>query len=156
MKEETLMGKTHDLWCRFVKGPITFWIQRRTRGFDDSELWSLDCTIMKFALPRLKVLREMSRSCPIDFLYGENADWSTIETRNDLSPAEQKHSDQAGFDAWKRTIRKMERAMELWIEHGSLLYDTNEDGEKVGNEKLKIEFEEGWELFHKYFFALWD
>lgn len=28
--------------------------QRIERGFDDSETWSLDCTITKFILPRLK------------------------------------------------------------------------------------------------------
>ena len=29
--------------------------QREERGFDTSELWSLDCTIASFILPRLKV-----------------------------------------------------------------------------------------------------
>jgi hypothetical protein len=32
--------------------------QRIERGFDDSELWSLDCTIAKFILPRLKRFKE--------------------------------------------------------------------------------------------------
>jgi len=31
--------------------------QRLERGFDDSELWNLDCTIAKFVLPRLKAFR---------------------------------------------------------------------------------------------------
>ena len=34
-----------------------FW-QRRTRGWDDSDLYSLDYTIAKFVLPRLKVFAE--------------------------------------------------------------------------------------------------
>lgn len=31
--------------------------QRRTRGFDETELWSLDSTLVKFLLPRLKAFR---------------------------------------------------------------------------------------------------
>ena len=34
--------------------------QRRKRGFDDSELWSLDCTIAKFILPRLKRYKKVA------------------------------------------------------------------------------------------------
>ena len=31
--------------------------QRRTRGFDDTELWNLDSTLVKFLLPRLKAFK---------------------------------------------------------------------------------------------------
>lgn len=34
--------------------------QRHERGFDNSELWSLDCTIAKFIAPRLKAFKEVS------------------------------------------------------------------------------------------------
>lgn len=34
--------------------------QRLERGFDSSELWSLDCTIAKFIAPRLKAFKEVS------------------------------------------------------------------------------------------------
>lgn len=39
--------------------------QRLERGFDSSELWSLDCTIAEFIAPRLKVFRENSGDSPI-------------------------------------------------------------------------------------------
>lgn len=42
-----------------------FW-QRRTRGFDDRELWSLDCTISRFIAPRLRALAKMSHGHPSD------------------------------------------------------------------------------------------
>jgi hypothetical protein len=32
--------------------------QRKERGFDDTELWSLDITIAEFVLPRLKAFRD--------------------------------------------------------------------------------------------------
>lgn len=38
--------------------------QRLERGFDDSELWSLDKTISGFILPRLKSFREKHSSSP--------------------------------------------------------------------------------------------
>lgn len=34
--------------------------QRLERGFDSSELWSLDCTIAEFIAPRLKAFKEAS------------------------------------------------------------------------------------------------
>lgn len=38
--------------------------QRKERGFDDTELWSLDCTIISFILPRLKTFRKKLCSHP--------------------------------------------------------------------------------------------
>ena len=35
--------------------------QRKTKGFDDTELWNLDITILEFIIPRLKAFREMER-----------------------------------------------------------------------------------------------
>ena len=41
--------------------------QRQERGFDDTELWSLDGTILRFALPRLKVFRSQVGAVPPKF-----------------------------------------------------------------------------------------
>lgn len=43
-----------------------FFYQRRRRGFDNSELWSLDYTIAKFIAPRLRAFIDEfgGRSCP--------------------------------------------------------------------------------------------
>jgi len=40
-----------------VRAVRHFW-QRRTRGWDDSEVWNLDLTIAKFLTERLKVYKE--------------------------------------------------------------------------------------------------
>ena len=40
--------------------------QRIERGFDDTELWNLDSTILKFTLPRLKEFREQTICYPAD------------------------------------------------------------------------------------------
>lgn len=42
-------------------------LQRYERGFDDSEIWNLDTTIIRFLVPRLKVFREIhGKSAPPD------------------------------------------------------------------------------------------
>lgn len=38
--------------------------QRIKRGFDDSELWSLDCTIAQFILPRLIEFKKQTEGYP--------------------------------------------------------------------------------------------
>src|SRR5690348_8235602 len=38
---------------------LSFWWQRRTRGWDDSDTWSLDATLARWLTPRLKRLREI-------------------------------------------------------------------------------------------------
>lgn len=51
---------------RTIKRMIKFWWQRRTRGWDDSEIWNLDYTIAKFVLPRLKRFRKVNGCYPPD------------------------------------------------------------------------------------------
>ena len=38
--------------------------QREERGWDDTELWGLDITIIKFAIPRIKRLMEIQHGWP--------------------------------------------------------------------------------------------
>lgn len=50
--------------------------QRKERGFDDTELWSLDITILMFVLPRLKAFRDYTQSFPCDFSSFE--EWQAV------------------------------------------------------------------------------
>lgn len=51
--------------------------QRMTRGFDDTELWNLDYTIIKFILPRLKEFKNLSKgSYPSE--VGTEEKWQEI------------------------------------------------------------------------------
>jgi len=43
---------------------IKHFVQRRIRGFDDSELWSLDHSLAKLILPRLKYFRNYAPGFP--------------------------------------------------------------------------------------------
>lgn len=50
---------------------IKFFWQRLTRGFDDSETWSLDYPFFKWLLPRLKRFREVVIGYPPEITYEE-------------------------------------------------------------------------------------
>jgi hypothetical protein len=43
---------------------IRFWWQRRTRGWDDSDTWSLDNTMCSWLLPRIKRFKELNDGYP--------------------------------------------------------------------------------------------
>lgn len=45
---------------------IEFFWQRLTRGWDDSDTWSLDEVIAKFALPRFRRFMELTNGYPSD------------------------------------------------------------------------------------------
>ena len=53
----------HILRYDYVR-PLKHFVQRRIRGFDDSELWSLDHSLAKLILPRLKRFRKGSHGYP--------------------------------------------------------------------------------------------
>ena len=56
-----------------MKRYIKFFLQRRIRGFDDSEIWDLDTTFFNWILPRLKRFKRVSDgSHPA---YCTNKDW---------------------------------------------------------------------------------
>lgn len=63
--------------------------QIKQRGFDDTELWSLDCIISQFILPRLKAFRQLGYSYP-----------SNLET----------------YEEWQKILDKMIIAFEISVE----------------------------------------
>lgn len=69
---------------RATKRAIKFWWQRRTRGWDDSDTWSLDITIAQFALPRFRRYMEVNKAIPSVFFLKKNVagiDWKAAEKR---------------------------------------------------------------------------
>lgn len=48
-----------------------FWWQRRTRGWDDSALWSLDSHLAQVILPRLRAFREQTCAYPDGMTFEE-------------------------------------------------------------------------------------
>lgn len=128
----------HITWV-LGRRELTFFFQRRIRGFDDSAMWSLDETILRFTLPRLKAFRNLRNGegpmgYPIDF---------------DISP-----DSHANHVEWMKTVDKMIWSMEHWIETGGMPgYDPETFKEVSG---YRERWQEGMDLFHIYFHNLWD
>lgn len=54
---------------------LRYWWQRRTRGWDDSDLWDLAETTAKFMLPRLRRFVEYHHGYPADL---DPQEWNRI------------------------------------------------------------------------------
>lgn len=53
------------MFKRLINGIVFFW-QRRTRGFDEPDLWDLGSSLAQIIAPRLKAFRDMEKtSTPI-------------------------------------------------------------------------------------------
>ena len=137
----------HVAWCLGLR-ELTFFWQRRTRGFDDSAMWSLDDTIIRFTLPRLKAFRNLRNGeGPMGYPAGLAEDYGI--------------SDDEAFAKWLEIIDKMIESMETWVrsEGAPDLDGWDYENDKYDPEKTKErwnKFQEGMDLFHIYFFALWD
>lgn len=53
-------------WCS-IKQKMKFWYQRKIRGWDDSETWSLDDKLYEWLLPRLKRFNDLNCCYPMDY-----------------------------------------------------------------------------------------
>lgn len=53
----------HRFWFK-LKRKVRYFLQRKFRGFDDSELWSLDITFANWAIPRLEQYNNINCGFP--------------------------------------------------------------------------------------------
>lgn len=102
--------------------------QRIERGYDDTEVWNLDSTIIQFALPRIKTLKEIKHGWP-----------------GALSSPEE----------WDKILDKIILAFETYIKTDG--WCTTECRSDTEEEKRNCRiFNEGWNLFKEWFFNLSD
>ncbi len=157
---------TWRLWNNHLAPDRLWWkvvsfFQRRRRGFDDSELWSLDDTILQFILPRLKRFRAKERVGWPGPQAIFNIDYDKYEA---LSDEEQDDLSDRSLEEWDRILDKMIRAIELQVEDGGTFFKLNPEWKEgdprrdqfIGAPELEEEYKEGWDLFIKWFHALWD
>jgi len=144
---------------------IKWFYQRRTRGFDDTELWSLDQPLAKYILPRLKAFRNY----PLHGYPGQLDEPGLIEDNQDGD-----HHDH-NFQIWLAVIDKMIIAFEYilkgdddvetgfirgWVDDDGRFHSEKDEEKwqaylKEGERRQKI-ITEGLQLFAKYFQNLWD
>jgi len=138
---------------------ITFFIQRRKRGFDDSELWSLDDTIIRFTLPRLKAFRNLHNgSGPMGYPAGLAEDFG-IYKADDVGNVTQEQNDKA-YNKWLEILDKMIESMEMWVRSEGAPemdgWDYKGKYDPIKGELNRNKYQEGMDLFHLYFHGLWD
>lgn len=117
---------------RKLLSPIRYSWQRRWRGFDDRDLWSLDYTIIKFVYPRLKRFRDQAPqvSTPMHpTQVDEQGDPRSIET-----------------EEWREILDEMLVGFQLAVEADCYPL-TGDDHKKL---------EHSMDVFREWFFALWD
>ena len=107
--------------------------QRWTRGFDDTELWSLDETIAEFALPRLKAFREREKmGYPFDI-------------RSKLGYPDE-HTDAAADECCTKHWQWILGEMIFFLDKEQWHFDQRQTARYV----------EAQQLFGQYFGDLWD
>ena len=123
-------GKLHRFW------------QRMTRGWDDSELWSLDYTMAHWLLPRLREFKKQCHGMPIRLPV-------EVDPEDGIPSA-------LTEEEWNKILDKMIIAFEFIADDGNrIMAGASEDACKREIERDK-KIEEGIALFGLYFRALWD
>lgn len=88
--------------------------QRLERGFDDSETWSLDITIAKFILPRLKRFKEVAHTYPASMTRKQ---WGGKLDKM-IEAMELVIKNTSGSDVMtKRELKKMQDGLNLFASH---------------------------------------
>jgi len=116
-----------------IKRACRFWWQRRTRGWDDSETWSLEHSLAKHIAPRLRRFKELTIGIPGCLLPQERP------TAAQRARAEKK---------WDEILDDMIYAYEFIADHDKyfLAQFDSPEWKRVNR---------GRNLFHKYYYSLW-
>lgn len=162
----------HSFHLRWFK----WWYQKLSRGFSDRELWSLDCTITDFVLPRLKAFRYGTGGLVNDGPSG----CPMIDGFSDNCETDDGHSDM--YNEWLRILDVMIEGFTYHqldsddIDFGEFKMHSTDCDDREGYSQLHIEnldeekyeagraeekrryivIEQGMTYFAKYYQNLWD
>ncbi len=116
------------------------WFRIRN-GWDSSDTWSLDYTISKFILPRLKRFKEVNDGIPNEISKKYRDPNRKVSENMRLASEE-----------WNKKLDKMILAFQRIIDEDEDFHDWKD--KKYWNEQEKIK-EDGLKLFAEYFQDLW-
>lgn len=106
-------GYAHDL-PEDDERHVRYKKQREKRGFDNTELWSLDHTIIKFIYPRLKEYRRIAPCCPGSFDTQE--EW--VDVLDKILAGFKIYLDDGGCVYWdKEAEQKFDESFKLFTEY---------------------------------------
>lgn len=166
MDPQLIIKERGRLWCwwhwhikRFVKPAypkniqrsLKYWWQRRTRGFDDREMWDLFSHLARHILPRLKEFRR--RADDPNVMSGYPIELSPCYnhpcTQCGGSDESIRHDDDAGFEAWFQMLDDMIYYFECLVlsETGNydIFFQANHERMKRGKQYFADFFESLWE-----------
>lgn len=119
-----------------IRRTVRYAWQRLTRGWDDSDMWSLDCSLAKLIAPRLRRFRDLDGG-----VFG-GIPASYCDTGSDGMPV----ATEAARNRYRADLDKMIAAFEFaaskerWDEHRPEVYARHDEGIK---------------LFAEHFWSLW-
>lgn len=123
-------------WVWKYYRPVKFLFQRWTRGWDDSDLWSLDYAIIKFTYPRLKAFRELPPAgvpChPTGVITEEGPEKGYPRALTEKE--------------WDSILGEILVGFKMVLDEGGYPIDPNKHAQ----------IEKSMDLFRQWFFALWD
>lgn len=156
-KEHPYRVKLRDMWINTknyiesIPRRIKSFIQRGIRGWADSDTWEFDTYLAKVISGGVKHLRDNKTGFP---LMGKNM------------------SEEQSRKEWKNILNKIIKTFKTAekISNGDIFYISPEEYDKGGyiemvkeiardvvlTKQESIEYEEGFDLFKKYFHNLWD
>ena len=104
-----------DLWYDFVVNPlhnakynIKWFLQRKSRGFDDREIWNIDETFYKWLLPRLKIFSEKTVCYPDNYKCMSSWQKELVNRITQLELIVTYHYEEHNFPDFERYLTKKE------------------------------------------------
>jgi hypothetical protein len=160
---------------RDVKNEIKWAYQRVFRGWDDRVIWSIDWYLAEYLPVWLEELKNSKHGCPMimvpegdDSTEYTDDDWNivkenwnkTIDIMIDGFRAAKEIMD-GEFPSWDIYHNEYEKRYGEWDMHDhekghKLMEELNTwDGIKKEEAAIMVRYNEGMDLFKKYFFNLW-
>lgn len=145
-------------WIKDIPREIKYFCQRGKRGYSDRDTWGLDFYLAEVISNSIAHLQKYNHGYPVE--VGSPEKWEeilatiskTFKTALEISSTESFYTpshfyNTLEFIKHRKTLEKITKELQL----------------KFPNHRCKIltleeclEYEEGWKLFQKYFFGLWD
>ncbi|MFW6219837.1 MAG: hypothetical protein ACOCZ5_01355 [bacterium] len=151
-----------DCWI----SPKTWWYRIKrfwvfiSRGFDPKDTWSLDYSIARYVLPRLRYFKEKNTGRPCCFVVTKKLlkeiglkipEGVSIEEIN--LNKDYKYDDFL-FTCWDKTIDRMIESFELFLNQDDI--DISNSKERLKQMQINYErIQKGLYLFAEYYQALW-
>lgn len=127
-----------------IRRSLKHWWQRRTRGWDDTELWSIDYSLARWMVPRLAAFRLRKHGTPL-------AMWEESDgTEESGSPIMDKASLR-----WWCVLTEMEVGFRALYEEQPDYNDDLKEWMRREDERC-AKVQHAFDLLAKYHHCLWD